>query len=240
MSDTHARSLRAVLFDVDFTLCRPGPRLGPLGYREAGTRRGLELDPERYDEARAAAIDDITLHPELDYDLEVWQRFTEDIVRGMGGTGDAVARVAEEIVNGWEVHENFELYDDALPTLRTVREHGFSLALVSNTSRDLDEFVAHHDIDVDAVVTSRMHGKMKPHPTIFRSVLALLDVAPREAVMVGDSISDDIDGAHALGMPAILIDRSGSSSADVPAIRGLDELVPLLLGGVDLAPETRL
>ena len=228
MSDADACSLRAVLFDVDFTLCRPGPQLGPLGYQHAGVLRGLELDPELYDDARATAIEDFEVHPELDHDLEVWQRFTEDIVRGMGGAGAAVAAVAEEIVNGWEVHENFQLYDDALPTLRAVREHGFRLALISNTSRDLDEFVAHHEIDVDAVVTSRSHGKMKPHPAIFESVLALLDVAPREAVMVGDSIGDDIGGAQALGMPAVLIDRLGLNSAQVTAIRALDELIPLL------------
>ena len=149
----------------------------------------------------------------------------------MGGGGAAVAPVAEEIVNGWELHENFELYDDALPTLRAVREHGFRLALISNTSRNLDEFVAHHEIDVDAVITSRLHGKMKPHPTIFRSVLALLDVAPHEAVMVGDSLGDDIGGAQALGMPAVLIDRLGLNSAQVTAIRGLDELIPLIRSG---------
>ena len=228
MSDSHERSLRAVLFDVDFTLCRPGPQLGPQGYQEAGRRHGLALDPDRYGTARAAAIDDVKRHPELDRDLEVWQLFTEDIVRGMGGSGDAVAAVAEEIVRGWEIHENFELYDDALPTLRAVREHGYLLALLSNTSRDLDEFVAHHAIDVDAVLTSRLHGKMKPHPTIFESVLGLLEVEPREAVMVGDSLEDDIAGASALGMPAVLIDRAGSGPGHEPTISGLDELLPLL------------
>ena len=228
MTGLTARSLRAVLFDVDFTLCQPGPQLGPFGYRDAGARLGLSLDPVRYEQARLAAIDDLERHPELDHDQEVWQRFTEDVVRGMGGTGDAVATVAEEIVLGWEVHENFELYDDALPTLRAVRELGYLLALVSNTSRDLGEFVAHYGIDVDAVITSRGHGKMKPHPAIFTSVLGALDVAASDAVMVGDSHADDIEGAKALGMQAVLIDRRGDAPDHEPTIRGLDELLPLL------------
>ena len=50
--------LRAVIFDVDFTIARPGPDLGPAGYRELGLRYGLDLDPARYDEARAAAFAD--------------------------------------------------------------------------------------------------------------------------------------------------------------------------------------
>ena len=41
-------TLRAVLFDVDFTLAKPGPDLGPEGYRRMGMRYGLELDPARY------------------------------------------------------------------------------------------------------------------------------------------------------------------------------------------------
>jgi len=232
VSEPPAQRLRAVLFDVDFTLCQPGPQLGPFGYQESGARRGLDLDPERYREAREAAIEDIRMHPELDHDLAVWQRFTEDIVRGMGGSGSEVAAVAEEIVLGWESHANFELYDDALPTLRAVREHGFQLALISNTSRDLDEFVAHHRIDVDAVITSRLHGKMKPHPMIFRSLLAQLDLEPPEAVMVGDSLGDDIGGAQALGMPAVLIDRVGTNPGYTPTIAGLDELIPLLRSGL--------
>lgn len=231
MTELRAPSLRAVLFDVDFTLCQPGPQLGPLGYQEAGAAHGISLDPARYDCAREAAIEDLRLHPELDHDQEVWQRFTEDIVRGMGGRGPAVAAVAEGIVLGWEVHENFELYDDALRTLRAVRDAGFLLALISNTSRDLDEFVLHHRIDVDAVITSRLHGKMKPHPAIFRSVLTLLDVEPTEALMVGDSPADDIAGARALGMPAVLLDRLGTYDGAGLSVRSLDELIALLVGG---------
>ena len=82
--------LRAVLVDVDFTIARPGPLLGPEGYRRAGERHGLALDPARHDAARAAAIVDLRHHPELRHDEEVWIRFTEDIVRGMGGDGPGV------------------------------------------------------------------------------------------------------------------------------------------------------
>jgi putative hydrolase of the HAD superfamily len=54
-----------------------------------------------------------------------------------------------------------------------------------------------------------VHGKTKPHEAIFRRMLELLEVAPDEAVMVGDSVEDDVDGAHAVGMRAVLLDRDG-------------------------------
>jgi HAD superfamily hydrolase (TIGR01662 family) len=220
-------TVRAVLFDVDFTLAKPGPLLGPEGYREAGRQHGLGLDPSRYAGARAAAIEDLRHHPELEHDEEIWVRFTEDIVRGMGGDGDACRTVAEAITERWLHSENFELYEDVLPVLAHLREHGLKLALVSNTSRDLDAFVRHFSLDVDAWITSRSHGRVKPSPSIFNAILEELEVEPGEAVMVGDSPEDDVAGARALGIRAFLVDRDGRAGDDaLPTLLAL----PALLG----------
>jgi ribulose-1,5-bisphosphate 5-phosphatase len=200
-------TLRAVLFDVDFTLVKPGPDLGPEGYRFLGRRFGLDLDPSRYAEARAAAVEAVERHPELDHDEEVWVLFTERIIRGMGGDSDRAYECAVEMTRAWEHAENFELFEDTLPVLAELREHDLKIGLVSNTGRDLPAFVAHHALDVDVAVGSASHGKTKPHPAIFQSALEQLEVVPEEAAMVGDSPEDDIDGARALGMRAFLVDR---------------------------------
>jgi putative hydrolase of the HAD superfamily len=199
--------LRAVLFDVDFTLCRPGPELSAERYGRIAARHGLSLDTERYDEAREAAVLNIKRHPELLHDDSIWHRFTEEIFIGMGGPEAIAAECATEIEEGWAVSENFELFEDALPVLEEMRAAELKIGLVSNGIRDLTEFVAHHRLDVDAIVDSRSHGRVKPHPTIFDAALKRLGVAPSEAVMVGDSLEEDIAGAKALGMRAILVDR---------------------------------
>jgi FMN hydrolase / 5-amino-6-(5-phospho-D-ribitylamino)uracil phosphatase len=201
--------VEAVLFDVDFTIAKPGPLLGPDGYRDAGRRFGLVLDPDKYPDARAAALVDLEHHPELEHDEEIWIRFTEDIVRGMGGEGADCRRVAEAITDGWLEADNFELYEDVFPVLAQLREQGIKIGLVSNTSRDLDAFIRHFELDVDAWVSSGAHGKVKPSPTIFRAALELLGVEPAAAVMVGDTIPDDVEGAEAIGMRALLLDREG-------------------------------
>ena len=198
-----------MLFDVDFTLFRPGPELGPDGYRRVGERHGLHLDPHRYDAARAGAIDELQRNRDLVHDEEVWIAFTERIVVGMGGDAAGARACAIEMVREWERHENFSLYEDALPALEALRRHGLLLGLVSNGQRDLDEFVSHHGLDVDAVVGSKSHGRIKPHPSIFTAVLESLGVGPPDAAMVGDSYEDDIEGARSLGMRAILLDRDG-------------------------------
>lgn len=199
--------LRAVLLDVDFTIARPGPELGPDGYVRVGRRHGLELDPERYDEARNRARDAVQLHPELEHDEEIWILFTERIVIGMGGGPERSRDCAFEIEQAWERSENFDLYEDVLPVLEELRRYGLKIGLVSNGARDLEAFVRHHRLDVDAAVASRSHGKVKPDPTIFQAALDLLGVSASEAAMVGDQPEDDVAGARAVGIRAFLLDR---------------------------------
>jgi putative hydrolase of the HAD superfamily len=200
-------NLRAVLFDVDFTLCRPGPELSADRYARIAARHGVTLDANRYDDAREAAVLNLKRHPELLHDESIWHRFTEEIFIGMGGPEAIASECATEIEEGWGVSENFELFEDVLPVLEELRRAGLRIAVVSNGIRDLNAFVAHHRLDVDAIVDSRSHGRVKPHPTIFQAALAALAVAPEDAVMVGDSVEEDVEGARALGMRAILIDR---------------------------------
>jgi putative hydrolase of the HAD superfamily len=198
---------RAVLFDVDFTLCRPGPELSAERYARIAARHGVVLDADRYDEAREAAVVNLKRHPELLHDESIWHRFTEEIFVGMGGSDAIASECATEIEEGWARSENFELYEDTFPALEALRVAGVKIGLVSNGIRDLTEFVAHHRLDVDAIVDSRTHGRVKPHPTIFQATLDLLGVDASDAVMVGDSLEEDVEGARALGMRAILIDR---------------------------------
>jgi putative hydrolase of the HAD superfamily len=223
-------SLHAVLFDVDFTLARPGPDLGPEGYRTLGERYGLELDPARYPEARAAALATLERHPELRHDEELWFAFTERIVRGMGGDADTARDLAIEMTRAWERHENFDLYDDVLPVLGRLRALGLKLGLVSNGGREISDFVTHHRLEVDCAIASRAHGWIKPHESIFLAALDLIEVAPADAAMVGDSVEDDIEGAAALGMRTVLVDREGRHPAvadRLPDLWGLAEALGL-------------
>ncbi len=216
--------IRAVLFDVDFTLARPGPELMPEGYVTCGTRYGLELDASCYENARDAAFVDLQHHPELDHDEEIWVAFTERIVLGMGGTPPAAHAVAVELTSRWAQHTNFELYDDTLPTLGRLREQGVRIGLVSNSARDVREFALHHGLEIDAGISSFHHGKTKPHASIFRAVLELLEADPEDALMVGDSLDDDIEGARSIGMEAVLLDRLGLKPEYAPRIESLREL----------------
>ena len=172
-----------------------------------GAEHGLELDPERYEEARLAAFDDLRTHPEFVHDEQIWVAFTEDIIRGMGGDAAGAQECAVDMVRRWEIHANFHLYDDALPVLEAIRAHGLAIGLISNGQRDLEDSPSTTTSMSTWPSARRAHGRTKPHPSIFETALAALAVAPGEAVMVGDSYGDDIEGARALGIRAILLDR---------------------------------
>jgi len=199
--------IQAVLFDLDFTLAKPGPDLGPEGYERMGRRFGLELAPTLYKEARAKAVEGLHKHPDFRHDEEIWVAFTERIIRGMGGNSDRAYDCAVEMTRAWEHAHNFDLFDDVPPVLDDLRERGLKLGIVSNTGRDVEQFLAHHRLRFDAALSSRVHGKVKPHPTIFQAVLDRLGVSAERAAMVGDSPEDDLEGARGLGMQAFLVDR---------------------------------
>ena len=117
--------LKAVLFDVDFTLFRPGPELGPEGVpARGGAARAARSTRTGTTEARARAIETLQQNHELVHDEEIWIAFTEQIVLGMGGDPGGPRACATDMVREWERHENFSLYEDALPVLDELRRHG--------------------------------------------------------------------------------------------------------------------
>lgn len=82
----------------------------------------------------------------------------------------------------------------------------------------------------DAVVVSGDLGIGKPDPAVFRHALSLVDAAADDAVMIGDTVERDVDGAVAAGVRAIWINRFGEQRprADLVEIASLDELPALL------------
>ena len=136
--------------------------------------------------------------------------------------------------------DEFALKDDARSVLETLRAGRIRTALVSNTQfrsanhrANLAEFGI---LDLFDVLTFSIdHGVRKPQACLFRAALTPLGVPADRAVMIGDQIEADIDGARSLGMRTILIETpenrhlvaSGEHQADA-VVRELSEIPPLL------------
>jgi len=97
--------------------------------------------------------------------------------------------------------------DGALPLLRELREDGYVLALVSNLASVYVPVLDRLGIRelVDHATYSCEVGLTKPDPAIYHLTLERLDVEPRNAIMVGNSVRADVVGAKAVGLGAVWI-----------------------------------
>jgi putative hydrolase of the HAD superfamily len=149
----------------------------------------------------------------------------------------------------------FRAHPDAASALRDLRAHGIRLCVVSNWDCSLPGVLADVGLAplVDAVVPSATVGAAKPDPRIFEAALDLLHAGPEEAIHVGDSERNDVAGAAAVGVRAVLLNRTGRrrptakahsrshhargedggadgiTPADPPVISTLEALPPLVL-----------
>jgi putative hydrolase of the HAD superfamily len=226
---------RAIFFDVDFTLIYPGPTFQGTGYRDFCAEHDVTVDALSFDRAVAAASSLLDTNGDV-YDPEIFIQYTMRIIEHMGGSGDGVERAARRIYDEWSSCHHFEMYEDVPDVLRELHASGLKIGLISNTQRSLTAFQTHFALEgiFTAAVSSFDHGYMKPHRSIFEAALRQVDVAPHEAMMVGDSVPADIAGARGMGMRAVLVSRSGRTAhleacpSDVPRIASLRELPALL------------
>ena len=116
--------VRAVFFDVDFTLIYPGPTFQGEGYERFCAAHGIRVDPARFLDAVIAASPILNDEQELRYDDGLFVRYTRRIIEVMGGTGDALDACAAEIFREWAACQHFFLYDDVTPVLQELDARG--------------------------------------------------------------------------------------------------------------------
>ena len=106
----------------------------------------------------------------------------------------------------------FDAYPDAAPALRELRDRGEKLVAVSNWDCSLPAVLERCGLGelLDGAVSSAVAGARKPDPAIFEPALELAGCGPDEALHVGDTPEEDVEGARAAGIRALLIDRNGN------------------------------
>jgi putative hydrolase of the HAD superfamily len=221
-------AVHAVLLDALGTLVElqpPAPRLQRL-LREAG----FEVSEER---AAAGFAAEIAYY--LDHHMEgsgperlerLRDRCAEEMRRALELPGLDHATARRAMLAALE----FRPYPDVLPALGELRERGVALVVASNWDCSLPVWLGPTGIMelVDGVVTSAEVGAPKPHPRVFERALAIAGAATSEALHVGDKVDNDVEGATAAGVRAVLVQRQGEPPPGVEAVRSLLELPALL------------
>ena len=148
----------------------------------------------------------------------LFQRAFQAVGRDVGATvGPSLARsLAEQVRPTYTDPARWRLFEDTLPTLDRLSERGWTHVLLSNHVPELREILDHLGLTprMARIFNSAETGYEKPHPRAFEMVLESFP-DPAAVWMVGDNPQADVAGAEAVGIPAILVRRTGAGRLDV-------------------------
>ena len=123
-------------------------------------------------------------------------------------------------------------------TLSLLRQlHGkYKLGIVSNFAipECVTKLLKKHDLEAffEIVVVSGEINKRKPSPEIFQYALQKLCVSAEETVFVGDTVDADVQGAKAVGMKTVYVERRHQEEAKVTCpdqtIKSLNHLLTVI------------
>lgn len=141
---------------------------------------------------------------------EVYMRYQNIVLTEAGVEADQelVFKLLKKMQQLFE-GTTFVLFDDVLPTLKTLKEQKLILGLLTNANKNIISI--HRELGLEPylnfVVTSQEVGADKPEPPIFLSAMEQAGVKASEAIHVGDQYKLDVVGARGVGIKPILIDR---------------------------------
>jgi len=247
-----ASTIKVVFFDLDDTIIAPGnaAKKGEEAslniLRKTHSKFELSMIDEKYAELSREMLNEFqsgTMPLAKVYDRTT--RFRRLLKKLRIPDHSLAQRMAKEY---WKVRiANTRLNEGALKVLRDLCET-FSLGVITNGPTKWQEAkltalgarpYIRYFIDSETV------GHQKPQPEIFTYALDKAAVAPERAVMVGDSLEDDVGGARSVGMRTIWYKRrepvvldtffsdlaAEKTTTVIPdfEIEKLEELIPLLL-----------
>ena len=124
---------------------------------------------------------------------------------------------------------HFKPYPETLEVLGELKKR-YKLCLISNTGYlAFNQLKEHFNLDeiFDIMLPSYKTGILKPNPKIFELMIKKLKIDKNDALMIGDSLKQDIQAAENFGIKGILIDRK-EKHPDYPSrITSLKELQEL-------------
>jgi putative hydrolase of the HAD superfamily len=255
LTKTRQPTIRTVFFDLGDTLMYVHPDV-PTLYLQTCAEIGVETTPERMREAlhagermyRGALRAGRTFESSMDEARAFWQEYNELILAELG-VEKRRAELARQLTERfWHPH-SWRVFPEVHDVLRTLRERGMQLAVISNFTDALIALCETHELDgyFDCLVASAVTGAQKPDAGIFREALRRTGADPAQSLHVGDNYVADILGARGSGIEAVLVDRSraggkgmfdfalrdgiggtGGVRLDCPVISDLRELLPLV------------
>ncbi|HSH80567.1 MAG TPA: HAD family hydrolase [Herpetosiphonaceae bacterium] len=219
------RERGTIIWDFDGTLAeRPGLWRACLVEVLDKHEPGHAIDPEQIRPFLSQGFPWHTpevVHPDLNEE-SWWEHVTALLARAYEGVGLSEHRartLGHLAVANYLNLSRWRVYEDTIPSLHTLKEDGWKHVILSNHVPELPRIVEGLGLSalIDVTITSAATGYEKPHPEAF-ALARRAAGEPATIWMVGDSLRADVEGAEAVGIPAILVQRE-KTQASIAATR---------------------
>lgn len=213
----HPQAIRAIFFDVGYTLLAPHPSTTEIA-RAAVARRGHELDAECLRTHHAAAERQLRERAQAlpwawSDEAEIngmWTAYFTALLRPcLDVDAEELRASVAAVVAAFDEASSYALYPDVEPVLHALRERGLTLGVISDWGISLGLILRHHDLIqyFDFAVVSAQMRRAKPDPALFQTALERAEAIPDYAMHIGDSYVLDVLGARSVGITPVLLDR---------------------------------
>ncbi len=231
--------IKAIFLDAAGTLIKPARQVG-TSYSILAEKYGMAVPPaEMTERFRCCFKDSLPLAfpgatgSELMALERAWWR---DLVSRVFEPWDRFERFDDYFAELFEYFAGaaaWTVYPEVPATLAALKARGLVLDVISNFDSRLHRILAGLGIadHFDDVIVSSAVGYAKPDPRIFQAALQRHGLDVTQAVHIGDSETNDLRGASAVGLKAILLNRSHQGASLVGScVSSLDEILPLVFG----------
>ncbi len=235
--------IRAVLFDLDDTLCHHRPRAGEI-FNAYVASLGIPLNSEDVQRATRWEHYYFANSPEIRVDKQqhqnqtfevnsFWISFSRRRLNVLGCSPAQATELAPQVAQYMIEHYHHDVFvpNDAYRLLDYLHQAGYILGTVSNRNHPYD----HHleALGLRQYFHFTLAGgeiqSFKPEPAIFEEALRRANTSPAETLYIGDNYFADIIGARRAGLWPVLYDPDGVfPEADCPTISSFDQLMTQL------------
>ncbi len=228
--------VKIIFFDAAETLFKTRGSVGDI-YLRIAQKYGSRASKEAIDQAffNAFKKQPSPIVPQqaiAEHRTQIEKKWWYDVVKEVFsevGMISSFEAYFDEVYAVFKGSQGWELFPETLEVLTGLKQKGYPLGLITNFDTRVYEVtkalgIAHL---LDSMTLSSEAGASKPHPVIFKRAVDAHQIRPSEALHVGDSLSDDVEGALKAGLQAVLIDRHSlfKPGKDYIKIESLTELL---------------
>lgn len=230
-------ALKTIFLDAGGTLIKVKGTVGDV-YASTAARHGFIISPgdiniafkSAFEKAPPLAFPGTPKHQLTKKEHEWWMAVVRDAFSliGVDKTDQRFPALFQDLFQAFEGSDEWELYPEVIEVLDKLKKSGIPLGVISNFDSRLTKILSDLQIEhfFTSVTISTLEGFAKPEKQIFQHALLKHKVKPHEALHIGDSLRDDVEGGEKAGLVTIHLDRekpldNSNNYSVIPTLREL-------------------